>query len=83
MVVAVNVITIDSRRNAMSKKGVIWRVSLLLTVIVMAHLYYGCVHKHYSGPAPEYQTKDSAKLQEQEKQIEELQKELETLKKTQ
>ena len=53
---------------------------MLRVVIVMANLYFGCVHKHYT-PGGDYQTKDGAEIKQQEQQIKELQKEIEELKK--
>ena len=50
----------------MLKKSVICRVLLLVAVIGMVNLYFGCVHKHYA-PGSQYQTKEGAKLDAQEK----------------
>ena len=59
----------------MLKKSRIWRIVLLLVVIVMANLYFGCVQKYYP---PDYGSQ-----KEQEAQIEELQNEMEELKQQQ
>ncbi len=59
----------------MLRKSRIWKMLLLLVAIVMANLYFGCVHKYYP---PDYGSQE-----EQEAQIEELQKEMEELKKQQ
>jgi len=59
----------------MLKKSTIWRILLLLFAIVITNIFFGCVHKYY---APE---NDSQNLTEQEAQIQELQKEIEELKK--
>lgn len=67
----------------MLKKSRIWRMLLLLVVIVMANLYFGCVHKHYLPGGPQYQTKEGAEIKQQEREIKELRKELEKLKKQQ
>ena len=63
----------------MLKRSVIWRVLLLLVVVVMANLYFGCLHKHY---APGYY-EEGAKIKAQDAQIKALQKEMEELKKQQ
>lgn len=66
----------------MLKKSRIWRMLLLLVVIVMANLYFGCVHKYYP-PGSQYQTKEGAEIKQQEREIKALQKEMEELKKQQ
>lgn len=62
----------------MFKKIRIGKMLLLLVVIVIANLYFGCVNKYYP---PDYQTKEGAKIQQQEEQIKAMQKEMEELKK--
>ncbi len=67
----------------MLKKSRIWRVLLLLVVIVMVNLCFGCVHKYYPPDDSQYQTKEGADIKQQEQQIKALQKEIEELKKQQ
>jgi cell division protein FtsL len=62
----------------MLKKIRIGRVLLLIVVVVIANLYFGCVNKYYP---PDYQTKEGAKIQQQDEQIKAMQKEIEELKK--
>jgi len=68
----------------MLKKVRFWKMLLLLVVIVMANLYFGCVHKYYPPDGgSQYQTKQEAELKKQEAQIEAMKKEMEELKKNQ
>jgi Skp family chaperone for outer membrane proteins len=69
----------------MLKKIRIGRMLLLIVVVVIANLYFGCVNKYYppnsSPDSSQYQTKQETQIKEQETQIKALQKEIEELKK--
>lgn len=59
---------------------------LLVVVIVMANVYFGCLgtHKHYypEGTEAQFERRD-AQIEQQQKEIEQLLKEIEELKKQQ
>jgi cell division protein FtsL len=65
----------------MLKKIRIGKMLLLLVVIVMANLCFGCVNKYYPPDSSQYQTKQEAQIKEQDAQIKAMQKEMEELKK--
>ena len=79
----------------MLRKSRIWKMLLLSAVIVMANLYFGCVHKYYAPSDGQYQTKEGAEIKalqkerededkkQQEQQIKAMQKEIEELKQRQ
>jgi cell division protein FtsL len=62
----------------MLKKVRIGRMLLLIAVVVIANLYFGCVNKYYP---PDYQVKEETKIKQQDAQIKAMQKEIEGLKK--
>jgi cell division protein FtsB len=67
----------------MLKKIRIGRMLLLIVVVVIANLYFGCTNKYYPPESSQPQTKQDAQIKEQEAQIKEMQKEMEKLKKQQ
>jgi cell division protein FtsB len=65
----------------MLKKIRIGRMLLLIVVVVIANLYFGCTNKYYIPDSSQNQTKQEAQIKAQEEQIKAMQKEVEELKK--
>jgi len=67
----------------MFKKIRIWRVLLVVAVVVMANLYFGCVHKYPASSDGGYQRQQDTKIGHQDAEIAELKKEIEEMKNNQ
>jgi cell division protein FtsL len=65
----------------MLKKIRIGRMLLLIVVVVIANLYFGCLEKYYPPDSSQYQTKQDAQIKDQDAKIKAMQKEMEELKK--